>query len=76
VRAALGEGKLNFLGLSYGSQLGAAYAELYPDNIRVMALDGALDHAQQASSMLADEALTKMPSADLPAGVRKNWTVR
>src|SRR5215207_2417061 len=56
VRAALGEGKLNFLGLSYGSQLGAAYAELYPDNIRVMALDGALDHAQQASSMLADEA--------------------
>jgi len=56
VRVALGEGKLNFLGLSYGSQLGAAYAELYPENIRVMALDGALDHAQQASSMLADEA--------------------
>ena len=56
VRAALGEGKLNFLGLSYGSQLGAAYAELYPENIRVMALDGALDHAQEASSMLAAEA--------------------
>ena len=56
VRAALGEGKLNFLGLSYGSQLGAAYAELYPENIRVMALDGALDHAQPASAMLADEA--------------------
>jgi pimeloyl-ACP methyl ester carboxylesterase len=56
VRAALGEGKLNFLGLSYGSQLGAAYAELYPENIRVMALDGALDHSQEASSMLADEA--------------------
>src|SRR5215210_2523682 len=56
LRAALGEGKLNFLGLSYGSQLGAAYAELYPENIRVMALDGALDHSQEASSMLADEA--------------------
>src|SRR5829696_6443807 len=56
VRVALGEGKLNFLGLSYGSQLGAAYAELYPENIRVMALDGALDHAQEASSMLAAEA--------------------
>jgi pimeloyl-ACP methyl ester carboxylesterase len=56
VRAAWGEGKLNFLGLSYGSQLGAAYAEHYPDNVRVMALDGALDHVQQASSMLADEA--------------------
>jgi len=56
VRLALSEGKLNFLGLSYGSQLGTAYAELYPENIRVMALDGALDHSQHASPMLADEA--------------------
>jgi pimeloyl-ACP methyl ester carboxylesterase len=56
VRLALDEGKLNFLGLSYGSQLGTAYAELYPENIRVMVLDGALDHSQQASAMLADEA--------------------
>ncbi len=45
VRAALGEGKLNYLGLSYGTQIGAQYAALYPDNIRVMALDGVLDHS-------------------------------
>jgi pimeloyl-ACP methyl ester carboxylesterase len=56
VRAALGEGDLNFLGLSYGSQLGVAYAELFPENIRVMALDGALDHGRQLSETLIGEA--------------------
>src|SRR5690242_17734946 len=56
VRLALGEGKLNFFGVSYGSMLGAAYAELFPGNIRTMALDGALDHAMPPAGMLADEA--------------------
>ena len=56
VRAALGEGRLNYLGLSYGSQLGATYAELFPDRIRTMALDGALDHSQPPASLFADEA--------------------
>jgi len=56
LRLALGEGKLNYYGLSYGTQLGANYAELYPDNIRVMALDGALDHAASGMAMLVDES--------------------
>jgi pimeloyl-ACP methyl ester carboxylesterase len=56
VRLALGGEPLNYLGLSYGTQLGATYAELFPDNIRVMALDGALDHAQRALAMLDNEA--------------------
>jgi pimeloyl-ACP methyl ester carboxylesterase len=56
VRQALGEGKLNYLGLSYGSMLGTQYAALYPDQIRVMALDGALDHDLSETSMLVDEA--------------------
>ena len=56
VRQALGEGKLNYYGLSYGSMLGAQYAELYPNQIRVMALDGALDHSLSETTMLADEA--------------------
>jgi pimeloyl-ACP methyl ester carboxylesterase len=56
VRLALGGEPLNFLGLSYGTQLGATYAELYPGNIRVMALDGALDHAQRPLAMLDNEA--------------------
>ncbi|KAH7385339.1 TAP-like protein-domain-containing protein [Phaeosphaeria sp. MPI-PUGE-AT-0046c] len=46
VRIALGEAvKLSWLGLSYGSQIGSQYAQLYPDNIRAMVLDGVLQHS-------------------------------
>ncbi|HZN79087.1 MAG TPA: alpha/beta hydrolase, partial [Mycobacterium sp.] len=43
VRAALGENQINYLGFSYGTELGAAYAEQYPDRVRAMVLDGAVD---------------------------------
>ena len=43
VRAALGENQVNFLGYSYGTELGANYAERYPDRVRAMVLDGAVD---------------------------------
>jgi pimeloyl-ACP methyl ester carboxylesterase len=56
VRLALGGEPLNYFGLSYGTQLGATYAQLHPENIRVMALDGALDHGQRGLAMLTDEA--------------------
>lgn len=50
VRAALGDEKINYFGLSYGTMIGAQYAELFPDKIRVMALDGALDHSQSENT--------------------------
>jgi pimeloyl-ACP methyl ester carboxylesterase len=43
LRIALGESKLNYLGFSYGTYLGATYAQLYPTHIRAMVLDGALN---------------------------------
>jgi pimeloyl-ACP methyl ester carboxylesterase len=43
VRAALREPKLNYLGYSYGTALGAAYLDLFPTKARAMVLDGALD---------------------------------
>ena len=43
VRAALGENQINYLGFSYGTELGAAYAEAHPDRVRAMVLDGAVD---------------------------------
>nr|OQO26560.1 hypothetical protein B0A51_06603 [Rachicladosporium sp. CCFEE 5018] len=46
VRMALGDEPMNFLGFSYGTQLGSQYAELYPHNIRAMVLDANLDHSQ------------------------------
>ena len=43
LRAAVGDDKLNYLGYSYGTRIGAAYAEAYPDKVRAMILDGAVD---------------------------------
>jgi len=43
VRRALDERKLNYLGFSYGTFLGATYASLFPRNYRSLVLDGALD---------------------------------
>ena len=43
LRAVLGDKKLNYLGYSYGTLLGATYADLYPKNTGRLVLDGALD---------------------------------
>ncbi|MBX3194085.1 MAG: alpha/beta fold hydrolase [Microbacteriaceae bacterium] len=43
LRAVLGDAKLNYLGYSYGTYLGATYAELYPGNVGRLVIDGALD---------------------------------
>ncbi|MFC5503505.1 alpha/beta hydrolase [Lysinimonas soli] len=45
LRAVLGDTKLNYLGYSYGTFLGATYAELYPTKTGRLVLDGALDPA-------------------------------
>lgn len=45
LRAVLGDEKLNFLGYSYGTFLGATYADLYPENTGRIVLDGAIDPA-------------------------------
>ncbi|MEO6827681.1 MAG: alpha/beta hydrolase [Microbacteriaceae bacterium] len=43
LRAVLGDSKLSYLGYSYGTFLGATYANLYPKNVGRLVLDGALD---------------------------------
>nr|WP_296066217.1 alpha/beta hydrolase [uncultured Actinoplanes sp.] len=46
LRAAVGDDKLTYLGFSYGTLLGATYAQLFPTKIRAMVLDGAIDPRQ------------------------------
>lgn len=41
LRAALGDERLSYLGYSYGTTLGSEYAELFPDRVRALVLDGA-----------------------------------
>jgi pimeloyl-ACP methyl ester carboxylesterase len=43
LRAALGQDELDYFGFSYGTRLGATYAELFPDKVGRMVLDGAVD---------------------------------
>ena len=43
LRAAVGDEKLTFYGASYGTAIGAMYAELFPTRIRALVLDGAVD---------------------------------
>ncbi len=43
LRAVLGDAKLNYLGYSYGTFLGATYAKLFPERVGRLVLDGAID---------------------------------
>lgn len=57
IRLALGESQLNFLGYSYGTLLGAVYAELFGKNVRAMVLDGAVDPQQSPVQSTEGQAL-------------------
>ncbi len=46
IRAAVGDDKLSYLGYSYGTLLGATYAQLFPQRVRALVLDGAVDPRQ------------------------------
>ena len=49
LRRAVGDRRLTFLGLSYGTYLGATYASLFPRSYRALALEGALDPDRYAN---------------------------
>jgi len=43
LRQAVGDAKLNYAGVSYGTMLGQTYANMFPGNVRAMIIDGVLD---------------------------------
>jgi len=56
IRAALGDGKLTYLGFSYGTYLGETYAHLFPTHIRAMVLDAVLDPTLSADDLNISQA--------------------
>lgn len=56
LRAVLGDEKLNYLGYSYGTYLGAVYAGLYPGKTGRLVLDGALDPAASTTDVTTVQA--------------------
>ncbi|WP_155060192.1 alpha/beta hydrolase [Streptomyces blattellae] len=47
IRAALGEKKLNFLGVSYGTYLGAVYGTMFPGHVRRMVVDSVVNPSRE-----------------------------
>jgi pimeloyl-ACP methyl ester carboxylesterase len=50
LRGLIDEPKLNFMGKSYGTYLGTLYANLYPDRVGRMILDGAIDPKESVAN--------------------------
>jgi len=57
LRAALGEERLTYLGFSYGTRIGMAYAALFPDRYRALALDGADNPSASVSRSVGEQYL-------------------
>ncbi|MET8843956.1 alpha/beta hydrolase [Streptomyces rubiginosohelvolus] len=64
LRAALGERELTYLGWSYGTSLGTAYAELFPRRVRAMVLDGAIDPSLDWSQRMLSQSAGFRRSVD------------
>ena len=57
IRELVGDEKLNFLGASYGTYLGGMYAELFPEKVGRLVLDGAVDPSLSGVEQSFDQAV-------------------
>jgi len=57
LRAVLGDEQLNYLGYSYGTFLGATYADLYPEKVGRLVLDGAIDPSASDTEVTQAQAV-------------------
>lgn len=57
LRAVLGDDRLYYLGKSYGTYLGATYAELFPERVGALVLDGALDPSTTSREVAREQAI-------------------
>ncbi len=65
LRRAVGDDKLTYHGISYGTYLGALYANMFPGRVRGLVLDGSMDFRGNASGIDAQ-------AADLPIDTRQD----
>jgi pimeloyl-ACP methyl ester carboxylesterase len=56
IRAALQEDEISYFGMSYGTQLGATWATMFPDTVRAAVLDGARHPTAGRVEALLDQA--------------------
>src|SRR5690606_2686150 len=51
IRAAVGDRRATFLGLSYGTRVGSVYAQAFPHRVRAMVLDGNMPPVSTVTSV-------------------------
>ncbi|WP_448631166.1 alpha/beta hydrolase [Cellulomonas soli] len=56
LRGALGDDALTYLGFSYGTEIGATYAALFPERVGRLVLDGALDPTLSSTELAVGQA--------------------
>jgi pimeloyl-ACP methyl ester carboxylesterase len=57
VRELMGDEQLSYLGYSYGTSIGQVYAELYPDRVRAMVIDGVVELGPTGIETAQEQAL-------------------
>lgn len=57
LRAAMGDEQISYLGYSYGTAIGQIYAELFPDRVRAMVLDGIVELGTDGTELARKQAL-------------------
>lgn len=74
LRRAVGDAQLTYHGISYGTQLGANYANMFPSRVRAMTFDGSMDfegnvngHGSAGSTVPLDTR------QDVPAGIAETF---
>ncbi|MFG2191804.1 alpha/beta hydrolase [Streptomyces sp. NPDC048639] len=75
IRAALGDKKLNFIGVSYGTYLGGVYATLFPGHVRRMLVDSVVNPSREKiwyQANLDQDVAFEMRWDDWKAWVAKN----
>ncbi len=58
LRIALGERKISYYGISYGTLMGQMYAETFPKNFRALVIDSNMDHSLGTKSFIETETAT------------------
>ena len=63
LRATNGNAKLNYLGVSYGTRIGAIYADLFPGRVGRVVLDSAMDPSKRSGGEIRAEQITFLEGA-------------
>jgi pimeloyl-ACP methyl ester carboxylesterase len=57
VRELMGDDQMNYLGISYGTAIGQAYADLFPDKVRAMILDAVVEIGPSGADIAKTQAV-------------------